>query len=271
MNYHGHHKTVTALEAELPPVTLLLGPPSVGKWTLTEHLAEHHRVLTVDRSAHRDGLTADAARTVRTFCQRAPFGPLKLVTARLDRSSPAALGVLLKILEEPPAPVRFLLTADTWTGGSPLPGTITSRAVCHRLGLLADHQVTSILIEGGMNTLAAHKAAPLGAGQVKPARDALSFDETAKTAVLTMMAAVAAGDRDQLARTAKTADATVAHLLQVWLSEALTARWRTFTPPEAAYPRPWLLAGLAALRRLDRAGPRLAVHAALDAIITARS
>jgi len=271
VTYHGHHHVVTALEAGLPPVALLLGPPSVGKWTLTEHLAEHHRVLSVDRSAHPDGLSADAARNVKAFAWRAPLGRLKLVTARLDRTSPAALGVLLKTLEEPPSQTRFLLTADTWTSQPKLPGTITSRAVCYHLGLLADYQVTAILIESGMNTLAAHKAAALGAGQVRPARDALNLDEDAKTTVVTLMRAVAAADRDQLARAARNADATVAHLLKVWLHEALTGRWRTFAPPESAYPRAWLLAGLAALRRLDRAAPGLAVHAALDAIVSARS
>ncbi len=271
MNYHGHRRIVAELEAGLPPVALLLGPPSVGKWTLTQHLTQHHRVLGVDRSAHPDGLTADAARTVRTFCQRAPLGPLKLITARLDRSSPAALGVLLKTLEEPPAPVRFLLTADSWTHRPALPGTITSRAVTYQFGLLADYQVAAILIEGGMNTLAANKAAPLGGGQVRPAQEALNFDEGAKATVITLMQAVAAADRDQLARAARNVDATVAHLLKVWLSESLTGRWRAFTPPETAYPRAWLLAGLAALRRLDRAAPGLAVHAALDAIVSARS
>lgn len=271
MNYHGHHRIVAELEARLPPVALLQGPPSVGKWTLTQHLMQHHRILGVDRSAHPDGLTADAARTVRSFCQRTPLGPLKLITARLDRSSPAALGVLLKLLEEPPAPVRFLLTADSWTGRSNLPGTITSRAVVYRLGLLTDQQVTAILIENGMNSIAAHKAAQLGGGRIRAARAAITLDEGAKATVLTLMQAVAAADRDQLARAARNVDATTAHLLSVWLHEALTGRWRVFSPPEPAYPRAWLIAAVAALRRVDHANPRLAVHAALDAIVSARS
>lgn len=267
IDYHGHRDVVAQLETELPPVTLLLGPPSVGKWTLTQYLAERHGVLAVDHSAHPTGFTADSARAVRTFVQRAPLGKLKLVTARLDRSTPTSWGVLLKTLEEPPAPVRFLLTCDTWTTNRPaLPGTITSRAAIYPLGLLADYQVAAILIANGMNPLAAQKAARLGGGQVRPARDALAVADDAKDTITTLMNAVAAGDRDQLTRAMRNVDDSTAHLLGVWLGEALTRRWKTFTAPDALPPRRELFAALAALRRLGRGTPRLAVHAALDAI-----
>ncbi len=257
--YHGHHSVVTQLEQRLPPVTLLLGPPSIGKWTMTEHLAKHHGVLSVDTSAHPDGLTADAARTVRAFVWRAALGRLKLVTARLDRSTPAALGVLLKTLEEPPSQSRFLLTVDTWTSRPALPGTITSRAVCHHLGLLPVNDVAAILVEGGMTPVAAGKAARLGGGQVRAARDALAHDD-AKETVTTLVDAVVAGDRDRIARASRTFDDTGMRLLHVWLSEALSGRWQTFTKPEIIPPRAWLLHTLASLRRLDRANPRLAVQ-----------
>lgn len=270
MTYHGHADIVAQLEARLPPVTLLLGPPSVGKWTLTRHLAAHHGVLSVDHSAHLDGFTADSARTVRGFTHRAPLGGLKLVTARLDKSSPVAWGVLLKTLEEPPAPVRFLLTVNTWTDRPAVPGTLTSRAVCHHLGLLADTDVTAILTANGLSPFAAAKAARLGGGQVRPARDALAVADDARDTVAVLMTATLAGDRAQLARAVRNVDDTTAHLLTVWLNEALTRRWHTFPAPDTLPPRAWLLAALAALRRLGRGSPRLAVHAALDALASHR-
>src|ERR1044072_1522162 len=168
--YIGHADAVAALRRELPPVTLLIGPPSVGKWTLTHHLADHHQVGMVDRAIYPDGLNADAARSLISFSGRPPCGPSKLVPARLDHSSDAALNALLKTLEEPPPTARFLLTHScTLTGRSSVPPTVVSRAHRYFLGLLSNEEVRDVLIGTGMSATAATKAAALGRGQVAAA------------------------------------------------------------------------------------------------------
>src|SRR5947207_1278431 len=168
--YIGHADAVAALTRELPPVTLLLGPPSVGKWTLTHHLADVHGVAMVDRAIYPDGLSVEAARAIISFVSRAPFGPFKVVTARLDHSSDAAFNALLKTLEEPPPTARFLLTHScSLTGRSHLPPTVVSRGHRHFLGLLSPDELRDVLIGTGMSPTAATKAAALGRGQVSAA------------------------------------------------------------------------------------------------------
>ena len=67
-------------------------------------------------------LTAAQARTACRFAGIAPFGSLKVIAACTDDASAQAQNILLKVLEEPPDTVRFILVATA----RPLP-TIMSR------------------------------------------------------------------------------------------------------------------------------------------------
>ncbi len=269
----GHTDTVSALERELPPVTLLTGPPSVGKWTLAQHLANHHRVGQVDRANFPDGLTADAARAVISFVSRAPFGPFKLVLARLDGTSDAALNALLKTLEEPPATARFLLTSNvSSTGRSFLPPTVISRTHRFRLGLLSTGEVADVLATTGMSPTAAAKAAPWGRGQIQPAITAAQTGDGPRTTVLALARALGTGDRDLYERTFRAGfDEPTRRMLTHWLIEAITGQWVTFsvadtfgqhTDPER------LRAMLTAISRVAYASPRLGIRAALEPFLT---
>jgi len=262
VNTIGHTAVVDALSRELPPIALLQGPPGVGKWTLTGQLAEHHGVQTVDRFDSADPLTTETARAAIGFAATYPLGPFKLVRLRLDQAGPAALRVLLKTLEEPPSSVRFLLTSSAPT----LP-TITSRAQVFRLGLLTTDQVRDVLLRRGLTVTAASKAARTAHGRVDLALASLSDGETARAAVLTVMRALAAGDRDLYQRATRGVDSAVRDALLGWLSETITGRFVTYTPEETfgwATDRPRLGQILATLLHTAGAHPRLSVRAALD-------
>ncbi len=263
----GHARTFAQLCAQLPPVALITGPASVGKWTMVQHLAEHHRVAIVDRSIHPDGLVADAARAIIGFVARVPMGTVKLVAVRLDGSSPAALNALLKTLEEPPGPARFLLTAS----GPVLP-TITSRAVHHQVGLLTDAEVAQVLVDHGMPEAAARAAAAHGRGRVAPARHAARVHDGARTAVLVIFRALATGDREMFDRVFRSFDDTTWDLLHTLLAEAITGQWSLFAPADACGldgDQPRLRSMLFALSRLSGARRRLAVRVALEPFLTA--
>lgn len=271
-DYIGHLSAVAALRRELPPVGLLIGPPSVGKWTLTRHVAEHHRVGQVDHATYPDGITADAARSIITFVSTAPFGALKLVTARLDNTTDAAYNVLLKTLEEPPPTARFLLTySGSITGRlTTLPATVASRARVYRLGLLTTDEVRDILIQTGMSPSAATRAAALGRGQVRAAQQAAGADNHRSTA-LNVIRALALGDRDQYDRAFKGFDDSARQWLLVWFHEAITGQWAAFTEADTFGLRrdpARLRAMLVAVSRLPAASARLGVRVALEPYLT---
>lgn len=261
--YIGHAATVAALTHDLPPVTLLLGPTSVGKWTLCQHLAEHHRVGMADRFLAPDGLTAATARAIVAFVATAGFGPIKLVTARLDTTTETALNILLKTLEEPPPTARFILTATTW----PL-ATIASRAQIFRTGLLDPGEVEQILLTLGHSPTGAARAAALGCGQIAAARTLVArvdSADTARAATLTLGRALATYDTELFDRAFTTFTDTDQDMVLTWLREEITGRRVWFTAADYfGLPRPRLLQMLFAVSGLPHARSRLAVRAALQ-------
>lgn len=266
----GHDRVREELQRELPRVTLLLGPPSVGKWALAQHLAVHHKVLKVDLR-EIEYLTAEHARDLKAFASVAPFGKMKLVLINLERASEVALNALLKLLEEPPPIIRFVLVAS----GKVLP-TIVSRAAIYRCGVLSDSEVTTVLRDRfGMAPDKARTAAAWGRGRVDQALGA-DLSQSARAACLTILRAVAARDRELFASVVRTMEPEVANqarqLLLAWCREAVTGRWRLFSETEShglasgdrEVPRKILLA----LGRLSHARAKLALRAGLESFLS---
>lgn len=112
---------IDALERELPPVMLLLGPDVAGMESAVRTAVYRHGVIAADLIVTRK-LTATAARSLAAYADTRPWGPFKAVIAWTDEMSEQAQNILLKVLEEPPSAIRFILLASR----RPLP-TIVSR------------------------------------------------------------------------------------------------------------------------------------------------
>lgn len=253
-----------ALEQRLPAVILLRGPASVGKWTLGEYLAQHHRVRPDDfRRLPR--LTAEASRGLVDFARVAPMGRLKLVLARLDGASEQSLNALLKLLEEPPPTIVFILTTVR-----PTLDTISSRSSVYGMGLLEPAELCRILETQGMSAAAAARASELGRGQVAAALTAERQDAS-RAKVLSVLKAVKDKDRALLESAAVAWDDDCHALLNRWVIEAITGRWQAFTDAETY--------GLTADGKLPRrillalgsnARPRFVIRSAFDNLVSRR-
>lgn len=224
---------MASLEAELPPVTLLVGPSSVGKQTIAHWAAARHGAARSDVFTYRK-LDMEAARDLRRLLAVRPHGKLRVIIVRLDGTSDDVLNALLKVLEEPPNGTHFILTSTT----SPLL-TVQSRARTHRVGHLHDSDVEQILLRRGMTPNIASTAAARSGGSVSSAMEA-SFVDQQKGPVLSALKATADGDLTLLqhATTGKAEGEyrfgeRQVELLRRWAVESRTGRWRTFTKAES--------------------------------------
>lgn len=220
----GHEALRAELEENLPPVTLLLGPPSVGKYTLAQHLAQHHGLAVW-------GYRALTAAMAREIVEKSPLrlsGRQRAVVIGLDGATETAQNILLKVLEEPPAHVRFILLACL----PPLP-TVMSRAQVRRLGFLSTEQVADILVSAcGITVEDAAEVAAYSRGQVAPALNLIANTEGGRTRSVVAAAVKAARDGGgstlELALRSWTSDHTA--LLRMWAEEAASNRWIWFNP-----------------------------------------
>lgn len=212
----GHRKALEALFGSyLSPVTLLLGPESVGKWTIAREYARDREVSEFD-VLEVPRLTADKAREVVRFCQTAPLGSTpKLVLIDLDGATEQAATILLKTLEEPPDTVRFILVAS----GRVLP-TILSRANVIRFGLLDQAEVQHVLMEQGVPAPKAAVAASASGGRVGPALAVSNASGAARDAVEAALRAVQAKDLDALRKAFRGWGDEEHRLLLAWAAES---------------------------------------------------
>lgn len=256
----GHTRVVSGLERHLYPVTLLVGPPSVGKRTIAEHVAAHHGAATGDVS-QVERLDADAARWVIRLSGVFAQGPLRVVIIRLDGAQENAANILLKSLEEPPPALRFILLAPKL----PYPPTLTSRAVLSRCGFLTDREVAKVLQLGGMDPASAAWAAPYGHGQVRPAMEADTLSSI-RGVVIAALRATAAHDMETLERALKRWDDAAHDSLIRWAYEAASGKWRFYSRADSAglddgdFPYRLLVAASAS----RQVRPRLAATVALE-------
>jgi hypothetical protein len=218
----GHEALRAELERDLLPVTLLLGPSSVGKTELAQHAARHHRMT----SYGYDGPSAALAREIVGLVPRQrPQGGSIAVIIGLDGTTEAAQNILLKVLEDPPPHIRFLLTASR----PPLP-TVVSRAVVYRVSLLTDAQVAEVL-EQHCGRSEALRCAPLGRGRVAPALEAARDSDGGRLRSVVAAALRAAQDGDGAVLELALRFWTPAHagVLRAWAEEAASARWVRFS------------------------------------------
>lgn len=218
----GHDYARRTLERELPPVTLLLGPESIGKTTLALHLAMKHCQMP----HYCSQLNADRARQIVSSAPLRGAGTVVRVI-ELDKSTESAQNILLKVLEEPPPHCRFILVSSS----NPLP-TIMSRARVFRLGLLTDEQVAKVLETKGLaNAHEAEMAAVRGRGQVRAAQEAIADREASRitSVVATAVRAAASANGPALEMALRNWTPEHTRVLARWAMEKARGRWVYFT------------------------------------------
>lgn len=261
----GHTNARQQLEKHLPPATLLYGPASVGKWTLAEHIADHHGVLAVDRWHIKNKFTVDTAKLINRYAARAPHGRFKLVIARLDDAKDAALNAMLKTLEEPPPTVKFIFTTTR-----PVLSTITSRCTTYELGRLTVNQLERLYRDQGMSIAKAARAASYAQGQVERGY-AVDSDREHVDRVRALVKALDTGDREGFFAATHEWDTHSGNLLVTLLTECCTRNYRVFTEADGYFlstDRNRLWQVVEALG--SHARPRLGVRAALTPFLNRR-
>jgi len=258
--YFGHENHVRAVLNHLPPVLLFIGPDSVGKWELAEHVRQVWKFKKADVLRIKR-LTQDNARFVSKFAFQRPQGRLKLVIVRIDeKATKAAQNTLLKALEDAQDTV-FIIVAEEM----PL-ATIRSRATLYSFGLLTEENVANILSArlnyGRDKALALAKAS---GGQIRVATDH-NRDVESKLVVLKALDAVHRKDLKELESYAQKWQQEHTDLLVRWCYEAVTRKWKLFSAGDTAIsgskiPLRILIAAPEELR------PRLVVRAALASVL----
>lgn len=218
------------LSAELPAVTLFLGPSASQLLYLAQRLVIQHRVHRSDLIEYVGlPLSAADARAVVAYAEVFPHGPFKAVILGLDGATERAQNILLKVLEEPPATIRFLLFAKT----EPLP-TVVSRARVYRFG---------------------------GPGQDPPAGP-----DAARAKVSAALRAASDRDEDTLAAVLAGWDDDCQAVLASWAAEAASGRWERYgglAPAWSHTSKKRAIAVLEGLARYPRARPANAAAVAL--------
>lgn len=225
MILHGHEDIVTALERDLPAVSLFTGPHSVGKWTVAEYFREREGILPTDLlRVHK--LSADLSREVVKFAQTSAVGSKRMVIIQLDAARPQALNTLLKALEEPRGVIFFLIAER-----EVLP-TIASRAKHFTFGRLTTEQVTRVLIEKkNFKADEAAKLAKMANGQINKAVNAAER-LAPKALVLVAVRAFREHDPALLEEISDRWADEHTDMLATWCYEALIERPAVFTKEE---------------------------------------
>lgn len=225
----GHRDVLSRIEVEKPPVSIFLGPESVGKWTAAEYLRGVWRVDEGD-TLRVPNLTMDAARDVVQFSSVAPSAsPKRLVIIRIPSVSTPSGEVLLKTLEEGTETTDFILIAQTATAVVP---TLWSRATVYQFGFLTEEDVASVLLGRNFQDGEARRLAALAGGQIRRALSVVNSRDL-KSVVLLVLKAFRELDTTALEAAASKWTDDHTSLLAQWCQESITGRWRVFLPEES--------------------------------------
>lgn len=259
MSTIGHEQVRAALQKELPPVTLLLGPASVGKRTLAEEIVAHHQIGEV--LSFYEGVSMDEARTIRSFLSEAVSS--RVVVIRLGPVRPEVSHLLLKTIEELQDGRHVIFLSER----RPLP-TILSRAWVYRCGYLSDQEMAQVLFDLDISPANIPILVARGRGQVSMALESLDV-EIEKAPVTALLRATVSGDEVMFAKIVSRMQDRHLYLLRVWASEAATGMWRLFGPDESFGLQPYASGVGRALESKARA--RLLVRAVMGRLMEVRS
>lgn len=256
----GHQGVIGALSSQLPPVSIISGPPSVGKRLIAAHAAMYNNISRVDFT-EVSRLTVDEATRIKKFMTIQPMSAYKFALIDLDSASDAAVDDLLKSLEEPPSYARFSLISS-----KRLPRKILTRGHKYTVGFLNSTDLTSILLSKGISQSDAAKVSKLG--RVDVAMQAYS-DISAKTTAISVLQAVESNDYELFVQAYKAVDEKAANMIVSAFEEVASQNWKLFNPEYlgAFSKRNAGLTMLAAWSNVSSARPQLAVRIALESVM----
>lgn len=175
----GHHRQQTFLQRlvedeKFPAALLLVGPPGVGKKTVSEAVArsllqagesrlEAHPDVVRIEFAEDQVLRETLVRLLRAVHERPMRAPTRVILLpNVDRLSLDASSLLLKSIEDGPLFTKFLLTAATI---GRVPETIRSRSHVIELTPVADEELAHGLAAFGYSKPKAREATRLAGGR----------------------------------------------------------------------------------------------------------
>jgi len=186
----GHKAIIERFHAGLPFNIVLVGPSGIGKKRLASYiaqqLAEPFDILALEPETSHKGnkkpVSINQVRECGKFISTHPFAsPYKIVTIDAQLITDEALQALLRMLEESPDRVRFILyTSET------LPLTILSRCAKVQVSPLSHNEVLEVLEKLGFTSDMAKVSAQLSKGSVEVALSHINDAERRRT-VLTVM------------------------------------------------------------------------------------
>jgi DNA polymerase-3 subunit delta' len=151
---HGHANVLESIERDflansIPNTILLTGPAHIGKFSLLKKLAElmqedeHHIIDTFSFERENNDLGIKEFRELKHNLSLSPQRKYKIVVIQdIERLSLPLQNAMLKILEEPPEYVYFLLTSSN---PEDILETIVSRCRVYRTGPATDLEVANYL------------------------------------------------------------------------------------------------------------------------------
>lgn len=256
----GHQGVIGALSSQLPPVSIIAGPPSVGKRLIAAHAAMTNHVARVDFT-EVSRLTVGEATRIKHFINIQPMSSYKFALIDLDSASTEAVNDLLKALEEPPSYARFSLISSRR-----VPRTLLTRGHKYTVGLLNPEDLETILLSKGIPPSDAAKLSVLG--RVDLALQSYA-DIAAKTTALNVLQSVEANDYELFVQSYKAVDEKAANMVIAILEESASQHWKLFKPEYlgAFGKKNVALTVLAAWSNVASARPQLAVRAALESVM----
>jgi DNA polymerase III delta prime subunit len=186
----GHKAIIERFSTELPFNIVLVGASGIGKKRLAKYLAQQlsapFDILSIEAETGDKGkkkpVSINQIRECGKFISTHPFSsPYKIVLIDAVLITEEALQALLRMLEESPNRVRFIL----YTSGT-LPLTILSRCVKVQVSPLSNDEVLEVLEKLGFTSDMAQVSARLSKGSVEKALSHIN-DAERRRAVLTVM------------------------------------------------------------------------------------
>lgn len=240
---------------------ILLGERGVGKKTLAEYLAKmilcqsgnspcgicksclmcengaHPDLIRLSASGRQENFRADDLRfLISDASVSANEGGHKVyILPEIDKALPAAQNVLLKIIEEPPANVVFIMTA---TSKEKILSTVLSRSVSLAVPQASEDDCIKALEENGISRSDAERAVKYFGGNIGACLEYLegSSDDHPFEAVQNIVSALTSGDEYVLARELNSLERDRAFavkaigVLQSVIRDALTAKFGNISP-----------------------------------------